>query len=475
MGNLFDSDAEAQSNKLQQTCSTFDASETLALEKLFNYCKSDESDSIQMENIKCEDNVLKFRMSTLFGVKAPMLAHYGLQLAKEAQDIASFVEVSQVLLCRNTAQSALQTVFDALDLRVQTENTTDASVEPDTSPALMFMLLLQEMAESLSLSVHKAHWAENAEDMLEIAKRMHLCADAYGNSPAVLSPFPALSTFVWEQIPYAPSLISTFYYQRLDLEPGASWQPFVPPYLTDPAGRPHAGLVPTAALLPLALHSKCMQGELRLLYSTFTHGIDFLNIKDAISGYSHGTLFVLRVRSCVSSGFNEDSEAIRTIGAYAAASWKDTKDAYGAAEGATFSGFAFSLVPHLRLYKADCCQYLNTKSFDKSVHGIGLGAKQRTAQIPADFAVFLPQQLDRKVLLYGQPFELDSLEIFAAGGQQNVQAGLEAQKQNKKQAQLNLERARTVDRAAFFANEFDRQMFLSNTFAHEADVRNRDM
>ena len=35
----------------------------------------------------------------------------------------------------------------------------------------------------------------------------------------------------------------------------------------------------------------------------------------------------------------------------------------------------------------------------------------------------------------------------------------------------NIQKARKVDRAAFFNNEFDREMFLSNTFSHNKGAR----
>jgi len=248
-------------------------------------------------------------------------------------------------------------------------------------------------------------------------------------------------------------------------------------------------MIPPSDMLPLALYSDQVQGELLRLYGTDTDGFDFLNIKDAIIGYEGGTVVLIRAKygatgttgaAAAGPGAENASKTPYIFGAYAAASWKDTREAYCSADSANL-GFVFTLQPHLRVLTRETFQYLNTKSFEKSTHGLGLGGRSKAQ---TSFPIFIPASLEG-CKVFGVPFELDCLEVYAAGGartknadgsvQSQLDAGLKAQVLNKKQQQVTLERARTVDRAAFFNNEFDREMFLPNTFAHKQQAQNRDV
>jgi hypothetical protein len=63
-------------------------------------------------------------------------------------------------------------------------------------------------------------------------------------------------------------------------------------------------------------------------------------------------------------------------------------------------------------------------------------------------------------------FEIDSLEVWGCGGTGRVDAGLRAQREERESTAKCIERARTVDKAAFFNNQFDREFLLGNTTNH---------
>ena len=91
-----------------------------------------------------------------------------------------------------------------------------------------------------------------------------------------------------------------------------------------------------------------------------------------------------------------------------------------------------------------------------------------------DFTIFLSVNLT-DCYAFGRLFDLDTIEIYACSGCGGMEQGLKAQELYRKQALVNTERARKVDRATFFNNEFDREMFLGKTFAHHADIQSRDV
>lgn len=123
--------------------------------------------------------------------------------------------------------------------------------------------------------------------------------------------------------------------------------------------------------------------------------------------------------------------------------------------------------------------WLNSKAYAMP-HGLGMGGT-----LPGQggdlegFRFFIPDTLENCVanntcptfepgpLVPNQKFEIDVLEVWACGGIERVEKGLHAQKQNRMMAQETIDKARKVDKAAFFNNAFDQEFLLSSTFNHK--------
>lgn len=117
-------------------------------------------------------------------------------------------------------------------------------------------------------------------------------------------------------------------------------------------------------------------------------------------------------------------------------------------------------------------QWLNAKAYGLP-HGLGLGGTLE------GFRLFIPESLEGCIarnacttfesglLVPGENFELDALEVWSVGGVERIDRGMHAQKQHRDVARENIDKARKVDKAAFFNNAFDQEFLLSNTFAHK--------
>ena len=124
-------------------------------------------------------------------------------------------------------------------------------------------------------------------------------------------------------------------------------------------------------------------------------------------------------------------------------------------------------------------QWLNEKSFGLP-HGLGIGGTLE------GFRLFITENLEKcsardmcptfeegKLISSGEEFEIDSLEVWGCGGDSRVEAALKAQDENRQIIAENIQKARKVDKAAFFDNSFDREFLLSNTFSHQKDKLDR--
>lgn len=70
-----------------------------------------------------------------------------------------------------------------------------------------------------------------------------------------------------------------------------------------------------------------------------------------------------------------------------------------------------------------------------------------------------------------ESFNIDTLEVWGCGGNNRVAEALSAQLEHRKQANIALEKARKVDKAAFFNNDFDREFLLGQTTSHSKHNR----
>jgi hypothetical protein len=99
------------------------------------------------------------------------------------------------------------------------------------------------------------------------------------------------------------------------------------------------------------------------------------------------------------------------------------------------------------------------------------------------FRVFIPESLEGCIaanscptyetgkLVEGERFEIHTLEVWGCGGSEAVAAGLKAQAVEREVTDENIRKARHVDKAQFFNNEFDKEFFLSGTTSHREHER----
>jgi hypothetical protein len=133
----------------------------------------------------------------------------------------------------------------------------------------------------------------------------------------------------------------------------------------------------------------------------------------------------------------------------------------------------FVLSPKLRLYRSKgggngAYQWLNTKS-PTLPRGMGFGGTTD------GFRLFIPESLEGCTaasscptfetgrLIDGERFEIHTMEVWGCGGAAGVAAALAAQQNERALVDENIRKARQVDKAQFFNNEFDREFFLANS------------
>jgi hypothetical protein len=151
---------------------------------------------------------------------------------------------------------------------------------------------------------------------------------------------------------------------------------------------------------------------------------------------------------------------------------------------------------------AGAYQWLNTGTY-AAPHGLGFGGSNMKGGID-NFRLWIPDTLEDCIirdndltyesgnLLPGidtesslttnskfipqseHHFEIDGIEIWAVGGDEIWQSGAEAQKQTRSIQDKNIERARKVDKAQFFNNDFDREFFLAKTLGNDNSANGYD-
>jgi hypothetical protein len=303
--------------------------------------------------------------------------------------------------------------------------------------------------------------------------------------------FEALNSFMNNYMPHATKALETFFSMACfhgTLSP--SYRPFHSPRLDVPSE-----IATACDLLPLALYSDALQGQWKRLYSTSVDGLSFNRVVYHCLGYDGPTCVLIR---CA----DEDSTV---IGALTFDRWKDSNRFYG--KGCfeslglyctllratlqskkafiDFTGSSknalFSLSPKLRIYRSKgtingSYQWLNTKS-PTLPRGLGFGGTTE------GFRLFIPETLEHCTvadscptyetgkLIDGESFEIHTLEVWGGGGSNVVASALLAQSRERAQVDENIRKARQVDKAQFFNNEFDREFFLSGTTSQGGNNR----
>jgi len=240
-------------------------------------------------------------------------------------------------------------------------------------------------------------------------------------------------------------------------------------------------------LFPLSLFSESLQGTWTRLYTTMEDGRSFNRIVHGISGYNGPTVTLI-----------EATDGRELFGFFASEPWRESNRSYGTGES-----FVYQLRPRWCLCRArpsssgsnssSDYQWMNLSGFDMP-HGYGVGKR-------GQFRVFVPDSLEGdecvakasdmifepgallatthpgtvstgepRRLRSGGTYQLRDLAVFGCGGDSVIEKGLKGQSDARMIREDALQKARKVDKAKFFENTFDREMFLSNTFSHQKDA-----
>lgn len=282
--------------------------------------------------------------------------------------------------------------------------------------------------------------------------------------------------------------LNAFFFGSQDV----SFQAFAAPVLLG-----GSEIVPDLKMLPLAWYNASLQGEWTKLYTTSKDGFSFNRIMHHIIGFEGTTCFLIK---CMDG---------RIFGAVAFDTWKESNQFFGSSRN-----ILFSVHPHLNIIRSKpssngAYQWLNSNSYG-SPHGIGFGGTRER------FRLFIPDTLENCIihgscLTYescifdvptiesttisavtksNQPtiltatttttetnensrFAIDVIEVWGCGGLASLARGQQAQSTLRAIKDEAIQRARKVDKAAFFDNEFNNEFLLSKTMQHRNEISDR--
>lgn len=332
-----------------------------------------------------------------------------------------------------------------------------------------------------------------------------------------------LFEFINNYFPFTAKSIETYIssvcfpkFAEGSVERSASYNPFRTPCLDK-----KSAIVDDMDLIPLALHSSNLQGIWTRLYSSETDGLSFNRLAYHVRGYEGPTCLLIRPivkhdgssssSTIPNSGDTSRRKGQYVIGAFAVDEWKEINRFHGSS-----ANCLFSLASELRLYRTKyptngSYQYLNSSTFGMP-HGLGFGGSAipgstGASAVPTEaggFRLFIPESLEECVatgscltyeagkLLFPPAvsesstsiprgvdisiaFEIDVLEIWGCGGNSEaIQQALSSQRAHRASTNEAIQKARKVDKAAFFESDFDKEMFLGKTFAHNKDRRGNE-
>lgn len=354
--------------------------------------------------------------------------------------------------------------------------------DEDTTPRKHFQSFLKLIIdtayfnESLSNDLLESTTLQTCDLIFSSTSMRHIEADMKGKLD-ILTVCGVINNY----LPCAAQVFETFITRIVfDITELLAFKPFQHPLFEGESEIiAHTGL-----LMTLSLHCSKLQGKWKKLYSTSTDGLSFNRVVHHILGYDGPTLILVK---CIGGEGN-------ILGAFATDRWKEQNQFYGSS-----NNFLFSLSPRLRLFRTKSpnngnFQWLNTKAFSLP-HGLGLGGNTE------GFRFFIPESLenctasnfcptyetgrllgksdkvgkdsDSFISQQDERFEIDILEIWGCGGDEIVESALLAQEEERENVAENIRKAQKVDKAAFFNNEFDQEMFLSKTFGHRSKTSNR--
>lgn len=207
-------------------------------------------------------------------------------------------------------------------------------------------------------------------------------------------------------------------------------------------------------------------------------GLSFNRLLNALLGFGGPTLLLIR-----DTGSN-------VFGAYTASPWKESKDFYGNSECFLFALSSSS--SRMAVYRPTgdstnfqyCNSFARSKGYDQQAHGIGYGGSTQQPRL------FLSEHLDEKCkassqdltfdngsLLLNSPkgqssFTVESLEVWAVGGDDVVEKGLGARDKVRQMKAEGIRRARKVDKAQFL-DDLRSGAIYSKAFQHREQIDGR--
>ena len=417
-------------------------------------------DDDKPDDLKTDDSSIKEVLKSLF--ISPLLVNLYLKSYKisSINDIKKFVR----LLTRETTRDAIETIWILLD-------------DSDNRLISFFNILLEIAIPQHNTEEIIKVSALFAEMLIKYNRKRKSNQVNYDNNEQnddKDNNIVLLDDFIsWchEYAPFVPKLLETVmtnaFFSSIH-QP--SYTPFHPVYLTD-----KSDIVSTQLLLPLALYSSSCQGQWKRLYTTQTDGWAFNRISHHILGYSGPTCIIFK---------SVIDRVPHIFGSFNADRWKDSNAFFGSS-----SAFLFTLTPELQILRNkngsnNNYQWLNTRTYGKP-HGFGMGGTVD------EFRIFIPDSMEncyaapscltfesgklisRSLVEGTHEFRIDALEIWACGGTTLINQGLNAQKKYKDNVDDAIKKAQKCDKAAFFGNAFDQEMFLSKTMAHKQGAQDR--
>ena len=137
--------------------------------------------------------------------------------------------------------------------------------------------------------------------------------------------------------------------------------------------------------------------------------------------------------------------------------WLNTKS-YGLPHGLALGG------------SLDAFRLFITESFESCVASDGCLTFEAGSLLPDVDMSSEKNEKDFATARENNNFEIDFIEVFACGGEQFIEKGLQSLAKDREIREENIQRARKVDKAQFFNNAFDQEFLLSGTFAHRTEA-----
>lgn len=192
-------------------------------------------------------------------------------------------------------------------------------------------------------------------------------------------------------------------------------------------------------------------------------GLSFNRLVHALQGYGGPTILIIE----------DDKGSI--FGGYSTTEWKESNSFYG-----SDASFLFQLQPTFAMYRSRLSNnkpnymYLNQSGFELP-HGLGMGGTVD------GFRLFLPESFDSGICRSqcmtfeegfltstdtidgSNEFVISAVEVWGCGGESSVADALNAQEKHRELKATYIAKARKVDKAQFWGNEFDREHFFQKT------------